>query len=89
MIPKIVRPDAKGRITLGHDLTKGVSGYMVTETKDHKIILEPQVEIPAREKWLFENKTALTKVERGLKDAAQGRLSKKGSFAKFSDDEIE
>jgi hypothetical protein len=88
MLPKIVRPDAKGRITLGR-LTKGVSGYTVTETKDHKLILEPQVEIPAREKWLFENKTALKKVERGLQDAAEGRLSKKGSFSKFADDDIE
>jgi len=89
MLPKVVRPDTKGRITLGHDLTRGVSGYTVTETKDHKIILEPRVEIPAREKWLFESKTALKKVKRGLKDASQGKLSNKGSFAKFSDDDIE
>jgi len=73
---KIVRPDAKGRITLGH-LANVVSGYTVTETKDHKLILEPYVEIPARERWLFENKTALKKVKRGLKDAAAGRLSEK------------
>ena len=89
MLPRIVRPDAKGRITLGRNLTKDVSGYTVTETKDHQIILNPHVEIPAREKWLFANKTALKKVESGLKDAAQGRLLKKGSFSKFSDDDIE
>ena len=83
MSHKIVRPDSKGRITLGH-LTRGVSGYVITETEDHKLILEPQVEIPAREKWLFENKKALKKVELGLRDAAKGRLSKKGSFAKFA-----
>ena len=29
------------------------SGYIVTETKDHQLILEPLAEIPAREKWLF------------------------------------
>ena len=89
MLSKVIRPDSKGRITLGRSLTKGVSGYTVTETKDHKIILEPRVEIPAREKWLFENKTALKKVERGLKDASEGKLSTKGGFAKFSDDDIE
>lgn len=89
MLSKVIRPDSKGRITLGRSLTKGVSGYTVTETKDHKIILEPRVEIPAREKWLFENKTALKKVERGLKDASQRKLSNKGSFEKFSDDDIE
>ena len=89
MLPKIVRPDAKGRITLGHKLTKDVSGYRVTETKNHQIILDPCVEIPAREKWLFKNKTALKKVKRGLKDAEQGRLLKRGGFSKFSDDDIE
>ena len=85
---KIVRPDAKGRITLGR-LSKGVSGYVITETEDHKLILTPYIEIPAREKWLFENKTALKKVQKGLQDAAEGRVVKKGSFAKFADDEIE
>ncbi len=85
---KMVRPDAKGRITLGR-LADGVSGFALTETKDHKIILEPYTEIPAREKWLFDNKTALKKIEQGLKDAAAGRLSGKGGFAQFIDDEIE
>jgi len=88
MLHKIVRPDAKGRIMLGA-LAKGVSGYVLTETKDHRLILDPRVEIPASEKWLFDNKTALKKVERGLQDAAKGRLSDKGSFAEFVDDDIE
>lgn len=87
MLPKIVRPDSRGRISLGH-LADGVSGYSLT-IKDHKIILEPYVEIKAQEKWLFDNKKALKKVEQGLKDAAAGRISKKGSFAEFSNDEIE
>ncbi len=85
---KIVRPDAKGRITLGR-LSKGVSGYVITETEDHKLILTPYIEIPAREKWLFENKTALKKVEKGLQDAAEGRVFKKGSFAKCAADKME
>jgi hypothetical protein len=88
MIHKIVRPDSKGRITLGH-IADGVSSYTITETKDHKLILEPFVEMPAREKWLYDNKLALTKVKRGLKDAAAGRLTHKGSFAKYADDDIE
>ncbi len=88
MLPRKVRPDAKGRITLGH-LTDGVSGYIVNTMQDHKIILTPYVEIPASEKWLFNNKQALKKVEQGLKDAAAGNVSEKGSFAKFVDDDIE
>lgn len=60
MIPKIVMPDSKGRITLGHNLTKDVSGgYKLIEIEDGRIILEPYVEIPVHEKWLFENKAVL------------------------------
>lgn len=89
MLHKMVRPDSKGRITLGH-LADGVSGFLLTETADHKIILEPYAEIPAREKWLFTNKDALDKIDRGLKDAASGRLVDKGSFSKYlKEDEIE
>ena len=86
MFHKMLRPDAKGRITLG-DLAKGISGFAVSETADHKIILEPYTEIPAREKWLFDNKVALKKVEQGIKDAGAGHLCDKGSFAKFANDD--
>lgn len=89
MLHKMVRPDSKGRITLG-PLAQGVSGYLLTETEDHKIILVPYAEIPAREKWLFMNKTALNKIEQGLHDARASHLVDKGSFAKFlKEDEIE
>jgi len=86
MLAKVVRPDAKGRITLGQ-LAEGVSGYIVTETKDHQLILEPLAEIPAREKWLFDNKVALRQVELGLKDAKNGCVSHHGSFAQFLNDD--
>lgn len=85
---KKLRPDAKGRITLG-SLAEGVSAFLITETKDNKIILEPYSEIPTRELWLFENEDALTQVRQGLNDAKAGRVSKKGSFKKFADDEVE
>lgn len=88
MTLRMVRPDSKGRITLGR-LAEGISGFTVTETEDHKIILEPYAEIPAREKWLFSNTLALGKVKQGLKEAKEGKVSKKGSFAKFADDDIE
>ena len=86
MESKQVRPDAKGRISLGH-FAKGVSSFIIRETADHKIILEPQVEIPLQEKWLFDNKEALAQVKRGLNDAKSGNVSSKGSFAKYIDDE--
>jgi hypothetical protein len=49
--------------------------------EDDRIILEPMVEIPAREVWLYENKAALEKVKKGL---SQKGTIKRGSFAKYS-----
>ena len=86
MLPRMVRPDAKGRIALGH-LADGISGFNMSTTSDHKIILEPYTEIPAREKWLFDNTAALGKLKQGIKDAAAGRVSSKGSFAQFAADD--
>jgi hypothetical protein len=85
---KTVRPDAKGRITLG-SLTKGVSGYVVTKDKNNRVILEPMVEIPAEEKWLFDNKMALHQVQQGLLDSANGNLISRGNFGKYAEDDSE
>jgi len=81
---KRVRPDAKGRILLGA-LATGVSSYTIIKDND-RLILEPNVEIPAKEKWLWENKVALKQVKKGLQDSANGRVKSRGSFAKFVDD---
>ncbi|MDX2345576.1 MAG: hypothetical protein QNK11_01685 [Legionella sp.] len=83
---KMLRPDSKGRISLGA-LTKGISGFSVHQKKDGKIVLEPFVEIPAHEKWLFENKAVLNQVKTGLKQAKEGQLIDKGRFSEFTEDE--
>jgi hypothetical protein len=80
---KHIKPDAKGRIYLGQ-LAEGISGFKVEVDKDHRIILEPMVEIPAREKWLFDNKAALKSVKQGLEEAKKGELHNLGSFAKYA-----
>lgn len=85
---RMIRPDIKGRITLG-SLAKGVSSFSITVTKGNRIILEPYVEIPANEKWLFNNKMALNKVKQGLKEASQNKLSHLGSFAKHIEESDE
>jgi len=81
-----IKPDVKGRVYLGK-LTEGVSRFAVTVDKHHRIILDPLVEIPVREKWLFENKEALTSLKQGLKEAKQGKLNDLGSFAKYLGEE--
>lgn len=77
-----LRPDAKGRITLGK-LADGVSSYRARRQPDGKIVLEPFVEIPADERWLWENKEALESVKKGIDDARAGRLVSLGSFKKY------
>jgi hypothetical protein len=77
-----LRPDSKGRITLGK-LADGVSSYRARRQADGKIVLEPFVEIPADERWLYENRKALEAVRRGLADSKAGRVVSKGSFAKY------
>ena len=82
------RPDAKGRITLGA-LARGVSSFRATVDAEGRITLTPFAEIPACEKWLFENKEAMDAVRDGLRDAAEGRTRTRGSFARFANDEID
>ncbi len=82
---KVVRPDAKGRICLG-PLAKGVSSFRLSVDEEHRIVLVPYSEIPAREKWLFDNPDALASVKRGLSDSAAGRVTAQGSFAQFAAD---
>lgn len=91
MTPKIlenypnIRPDAKGRIPLGR-LAEGVSSFKVSLDKDNRIILDPQVEIPANEKWLYDNQVALKQVKKGLEDSAAGRVKSRGSFSQYIDE---
>lgn len=64
-------PDDRGRITLG-EVARGVSSYTASIAADGTITLTPMVEIPARERWLWENKKALSAVRRGLEQSAKG-----------------
>lgn len=84
---KTVRPDSKGRIALG-ELARGVSSFHVSTDGD-RIVLEPYAEVPAREKWLFENREALASVKRGLEASAAGKTRSRGSFAKYGKDSDE
>jgi len=82
---RVVRPDNKGRILLG-ELAKGISSFRVFIDDEQRIILEPFAEIPAREKWLFENKKSLASVMRGLQQSKNKKTKSLGSFSKFTQD---
>jgi hypothetical protein len=71
-----VKPDGKRRVVLRKvQIQEGVSYHIYTNSIG-QIVLDPQVTIPASEAWLFKNPEALAAVRRGLKDAAEGRVSK-------------
>ncbi len=76
-----LRPDSKGRVTLGK-LAEGISSFHARQEKDGSIVLVPFVEIPLRESWLFKNPEALESVRRGLAESAAGRVTSRGSFKK-------
>ena len=80
-----VRPDAKGRITLGK-LAEGLSGFKVTKNSDGSFHLLPLKEIPERELWLYRNPEAMAVVLEGLADSKAGRVHDLGSFAKYLED---
>ncbi len=79
-----IRVDARNRICLtkiSNQLPKSFSAY----EWEGKIILEPLVEVPAEEAWLFEpqNKEILMSIKEGLQ---QKGTIKKSSFAKYLKD---
>lgn len=73
-----VQMDNKFRICLGSFLSKEerdhFSSFRITRENDGKIVLDPLVEVPAREHWIFKNPEALASLLRGMEDAKAGRI---------------
>jgi hypothetical protein len=69
--------DSKKRITLGtiwFDKTvQPIRSFQVYQNKDGDILLRPEVSIPAREAWVYENPKAFASLQRGIQDAAAGK----------------
>jgi hypothetical protein len=67
--------DDRNRLTLG-ELLKGSKRVRLYQNNRGEVLLQPVVEIPASELWLFQNREALESVKKGLKDVAEDRISK-------------
>lgn len=67
--------DDRHRVTLG-DLLKNTRRVRIYKNARGELLLQPVMEIPAAEVWLFQNQEALTAVKKGLEDAAKGRVSR-------------
>ncbi len=83
-IPGSVKPDSKKRVVLPSFLVREDIIYHIYSNSVGQIVLDPQVTIPASEAWLFEDKTALASVDKGMVEAANGQVIDRGSFAKYA-----
>ena len=71
-----VKPDAKKRIVLSKaPIAEGIT-YHIYCNEIGQIILDPHVSIPASEVWLYQNKGALEAVTVGLREVAEGKVTK-------------
>ena len=73
--------DAKKRVSLTKLLPPGNIRSVRAYTDGIRIVLEPMMEVPVEEAWLFENRESLKKVLTGL---TQKGSVKRGSFAKYA-----
>ncbi len=80
--------DARNRVNLTKLLPNLDIHTVRAYTEGNKIILEPLAEIPANELWLHQNPDALASLQRGIKQAKEGKLRTRSSFAEHAADEI-
>lgn len=81
--------DARKRISLA----KLLPDYDICSFKAYydggKIILEPMMEIPAHELWLYKNPEAYQSVQKGLDQHEKGKIKRLDiDFSKFIDETI-
>ena len=82
-----VKPDMKRRVILPKKFVRDNVTYHVYINSHNQIILDPQVTIPESELWIFENKNILAAIDKGMMESAKGQVTKRGSFAKYTEDE--
>lgn len=80
-----VSADNRGRITLGSLLSH--EGYRVLTNARGQVLLDPVVQIPASEAWLWQSPELRASMERALTQAGEGEFHDLGSFAEFADGE--
>ena len=78
-----VKPDSRRRVNLPKALVGKDIMYHIYVNSSGQILLDPQITIPASELWLFKNKKALARMDRGI---AEGKSINLGSFAKYVED---
>lgn len=77
------RADDRGRLTIGAVAKR--KNYRVMINRSGQILLDPIVNIPEKEVWLWKNQSTLNSLKRGLKEAEAGETQDLGSFAEYAD----
>ena len=85
-LPKSVKPDAKKRVVLPKELVGEDITFQIYSNEYGQILLDPQVTIPASELWVFQNPEVLASLSKGIAEAKSGKVTKRGSFAKYIND---
>jgi hypothetical protein len=80
--------DARKRISLAKLLPDCEVSSFRAYTDGDKIVLEPMAEIPVHELWLYKNPKALKAVEAGLQQSKEGKVRSRGSFSKYTEDDV-
>ncbi len=87
-----VNMDNKHRICLNRVLSKEeretFSSFRIYR-EGGKIVLEPIMEFPTQDHWIYKNPEALASLMRGIKDAEEGRMHDLGSFAQYATEDEE
>ena len=81
---KTLRIDTKGRISLGKLLHEGVSGFKAFWDDQNRLILEPLMEVPLRERWIFVPEK-LEQLDKAHQQAQAGAVHRMGSFQQHLD----
>lgn len=83
-----VKPDAKRRVYLPEIVVREGITYHIYSNSLGQIVLDPQVTIPASEAWVFENKTLLTSLDKGMTESNQGQVLDRGTFSRYKEDAL-
>lgn len=87
VVKELVQPDSQGRLTLS--AIAGAKSYRVMINDAGQILLDPVLDIPEREAWLWQNPEALASVQQGIEQSAIGQTEALGSFAQYANLELD
>ena len=69
--------DSKGRITISQEWLLNTSNptrsFKIFRNSEGDLLLRPEVSIPAREAWIFQNPKVLASIQKGISEIEDGK----------------